>query len=391
MAGGGNIEKRGGNSYRLEYAAGFDTNGERIRYRKTISAKSMTEAKNQLALFIAECERGEYCNMTNMTLKDFSDKWLKEYVQIQLAPATQLDYEKELKNWILPALGHIKLKNLKPLHIVQFYNSLETASRLDGKEGTISGKSKLNLHRILSSMLNDAVQWQIMASNPTTKVAPPKTNKTVAESYDEEWTAKLLECLAQEEFKWQVITCIAIYTGMRRGEIMGLEWKDIDFNNSFITIVRSSQYIPGVGLITKEPKTESSKRRLTVSDFLIDTLKKYKEYQSEEKEKCGDKWIENDRLFTAWNGEPMHPDSVCNWFTKFIKKYLLPKISFKSLRHTNATILINKGINIRAVSARLGHANTSTTLNIYTHALQSVDRAAANVLEETLTNNEKIS
>ena len=166
MAGGGNIEKRGGNSYRLEYVAGFDVNGERIRYRKTITSKSVMEAKHQLALFIAECERGEYCNMTELTLKGFSEKWVNEYVKKQLAPATQKDYQAELKNRILPALGHLKLKNLKPMHIIHFYNSLETAPRLDGKDGSISGKTRQNIHRILSSMMNDAVQWQIMPSNP---------------------------------------------------------------------------------------------------------------------------------------------------------------------------------------------------------------------------------
>ena len=161
----------------------------------------------------------------------------------------------------------------------------------------------------------------------------------------------------------------------------GLEWKDIDFSNNIISVVRTSQYLAGQGIITKEPKTETSKRTLTI-------LETYKVYQAEDIKKCGDKWNETDRLFTAWNGEPMHPDSVCKWFTKFIEKNKLPKISFHSLRHTNATILINKGINIRAVSARLGHANPTTTLNIYTHALQSIDIAAANVLENTLSNAE---
>jgi len=301
------------------------------------------------------------------------------------------NYQAELKNRILPALGHLKLKNLKPLHIIQFYNSLETAPRLDGKEGSISGKTRQNIHRILSSMMNDAVQWQIIPSNPVSRVAPPKSKKTTVQSYDEKQAISLLKCVENEDFKWQVIVFIALYTGMRRGEIMGLEWKDIEFSNNIISVVRTSQYLAGQGIFTKEPKTETSKRNLTISENLVGILETYKAYQAEDIKKCGDKWNETDRLFTSWNGEPMHPDSVCKWFTKFIEKNKLPKISFHSLRHTNATILINKGINIRAVSARLGHANPTTTLNIYTHALQSIDIAAANVLEDTLSNTENKS
>lgn len=122
---------------------------------------------------------------------------------------------------------------------------------------------------------------------------------------------------------------------------------------------------------------------------MTELLKLYQSEQLKTITEIGELWIETDRLFTAWNGEPMHPDSVCNWFTKFMKKNQLPKISFHGLRHTNVTLLINSGVNVRAVSARVGHANPTTTLNIYAHALQSTDKTAANILEDKLSSIKK--
>lgn len=382
---GGTVTRRGNNSYRLEYMSGFDTEGKRTRYRKTITANNPSEAKKELALFIAECERGEFCSHKDMTVSEFAKKWLKEYVMKKLADKTKNNYQAELNNRILPALGHIKLKDLKPMHIIQFNNSLDEAPRLDGKKGKLSSKSKLNLHRLITAMLNDAVYWQVIPYNPASRVEAPKVERKTVNCFDEDNISKMLECVECEELKWKVILYIALYTGMRRGEIMGLEWKDIDFKNSVLTVVRTSIYVNGLGIITKEPKNETSKRCIVISDSLVGLLKFYQNEQREVITDCGEHWVHTDRLFTAWNGEPMHPDSICNWFTKFLKKNKLPKISFHGLRHTNATLLINSGVNVRAISSRLGHANPTTTLNIYTHALQSVDKTAANLLENKLS------
>jgi len=152
-----------------------------------------------------------------------------------------------------------------------------------------------------------------------------------------------------------------------------------------MSIVRSSQYIGNATVITKEPKTQSGIRKFVMSDTICKILKEYRKWQLEVKVKLGDQWADTDRLFTTWNGTPIYPDTVTAWFSDFLKKNKLPKVTLHSLRHTNATMMIAEGVDVCTVSRRLGHANTSTTLNIYAHALKSRDQEAAEKLDSMFT------
>jgi integrase len=177
---------------------------------------------------------------------------------------------------------------------------------------------------------------------------------------------------------------LLLYTGLRRGELMGLEWKDIDFETRQMQIVRTSQYIGNKTIITKEPKTVSGRRKFTLSKTACNMLMEYRRWQNMNRLKLGSQWIDSDRLFTTWNGQPMYPDTISGWFTDFLAKNGLPKVSLHSLRHYNGTMMIAEGVDIRTVSKRLGHADTSTTLNVYAHALKSRDSEAADRLDEVL-------
>ena len=171
---------------------------------------------------------------------------------------------------------------------------------------------------------------------------------------------------------------------MRRGEVLGLEWSDIDFNNGFVHITKASQYTSEKGIFIKNPKTQSSIREVGIPDIVINMLKKYRTWYEAEKEKCGNLWINSNRLFVTWNGSPMHPDTVTDWFRSFIEKNNLPKITFHGLRHTNATLLISKNVDVAVVASRLGHAQITTTLNFYVHPVQSHNKEAGKVLEKML-------
>ncbi len=378
----GSIQNRGNNKYFLTISCGYDGSGRRIRHTRTVEASSPRDAEKKLALFIAEIEKGQYMDSPKLTFAEFIRKWLEEYAERNLAPKTLLSYRKELENRIIPALGAIKLNKLKPVHLIQFYNNLcEDGMRKDGKPGGLSGKTQLYYHHIISSILKDAVQWQIIENNPAEKVKPPKATKKRIEFYDDIQTAKMLALLDGVELKWKTIVYVALFTGMRKGEIMGLEWQDIDFEKGIINIERTSQYVSGIGVITKEPKNETSKRVISAPQTLLQLLKQYKTCQTEQRMKVANLWQESNRLFTTCNGSPMFPDSISNWFCDFIKENNLPHITFHGLRHTSASILIDQGLNIKAVSNRLGHANTSTTMNIYAHALKSADKQAADIMD----------
>jgi integrase len=165
----------------------------------------------------------------------------------------------------------------------------------------------------------------------------------------------------------------------------GLEWKDIDFENKIISVCRSSQYVAGKGIFTKETKTETSDRTIKLPSPAFQVLKEHKVWQAQERLKMGDKWVASDRIFTQCDGKPMSPDTITGWFHDFIAKTDLPQITIHSLRHTNATLLIAAGVPLRTVSNRLGHAQTSTTSNIYSHAICTLDELAADALDDILT------
>jgi len=248
----------------------------------------------------------------------------------------------------------------------------------------LSNKTIKHHHRLVSAILNQAVYWQVIPENVAKRVMPPKVARTEAKYLDEKQTAKLIELLINEPHQYRTMILLFIYSGLRRGELCGLEWKDIDFENNMITVRRSSQYVSGKGIFEKETKTETSDRTIKLPTVAFEVLREHKLWQLEERLKVGNAWEENDRLFTQWNGIPIHPDTITGWFSGFIAKTDLPKISIHSLRHTNITLMIAAGVPLRTVSYRAGHAQTSTTANIYSHALRTADEMAADVIENML-------
>ena len=255
----------------------------------------------------------------------------------------------------------------------------------EGTAKALSNKTVLNHHRLISSILEKAVKWQILFSNPCERVEAPKIERKEARYLDEKQAAELLNYLQAESLKYRTIITLLLYSGMRRGELCGLEWADIDFENSIIDINKSSLYLSSKGIFDDDTKTQASHRVIKLPPVAMQLLSDYQIEQRYEAFALGDKWENSGKVFTQWNGKPIHPDTVTGWFSKFIKKNNLPDVSIHSLRHTNATLLIASGTDLRTVSKRLGHSNMTTTGNIYTHAIQTADERAAAVLGDILT------
>lgn len=217
--------------------------------------------------------------------------------------------------------------------------------------------------------------------NPCERVTLPKKKKTPPKYLDEEQAAQLLELIEKVDMQHKTMIKMFMYTGLRREELCGLEWKDINFETSVITVARASIYIPKEGVISDTTKNETSQRCIKAPAAAIQMLKDYRMWQREQIMRIGDRWQNTDRLFTTSEGKPIHPDTITGWFHDFIKRNNLPNITIHSLRHTNATLMINSGVPITTIAARLGHANPSTTTKIYTHAIKSADAAAAETLD----------
>lgn len=381
----GNIEKRGENSYRLRVSGVYTGEGKRITYKKTIQAKNKTEAQKELALFITEIETGQALSAKKMRFRDYADFWINNYAIPNLSPKTYERYKSMLKARILPYLGNMYLDKFQPMQLMYLYQELSESTYVrKNVTHRLSSKTVLEHHRLLHSMLQQAVYWQMIPYNPASRVRPPKAKKPNINFYDDAQTIALIKALEGEELKFRVIILLTIFTGLRRGEVLGLEWQDINFKNSSLTVRQASQYVSSIGIYTKDPKTETSNRIISIPESIIKLLKEYQKEQLKSRLRLGDKWLETDRLFVQWNGAPMHPDTITKWFRQFLEDKNLPHITFHGLRHTHATLLISQGLDVRTVSNRLGHAQTSTTLNFYAHAFAKMDREASDKLDNLL-------
>jgi integrase len=385
----GNIVKVKEGSYRLRYKD----------YSKYVKAKTDSQAERLLAAFVTEIDKGDFSQPSKITFKEFAQKWLKEYGEIELAPKTVFRYKQLLTSRIYPAIGDKKLEKIKPLDLVKFYNSMrgEHKFQIIDKDGDIQDKLSPGLsektikhhHSLINTIFERAIKWNVLkGDNPAKRVDAPKVERKKASCYNEEQTQallKALDSLDDSETKYKVATILALMTGARLGEIMGLEWQDIDFTNKVIEIRQSSQYVPGKGVFTKAPKTETSKRRISVNTALLKLLEDYKEGQRQKGFICQD----NNRLFITWEGKPMYPYALTEWFPQFLKKNNLPHLNFHGLRHTAATFLISNGLDIQTVAGRLGHSTSATTQNVYSHFLESKDREAAKIIEKAFGEKKK--
>lgn len=391
--------RKKGRGYEIRVSCGIDINGKKLGKSKTwIPDEGMTqkqiekELARQKVLFEEEVKNG-ICPDNKIRFVDFSKRWMDEYAKVNLTIKTYARYEIYLKR-INQGIGHLKLKDITPLQLNAFYRSLEAdginqRKRYDENgnlinNGKLAPKTILDHHRVISKILSTAVKWGLLEKNVAMRADPPKVPHREISYLNEQEVRQMLTLLEKEPIQYQTMITLLVYTGIRRGELCGLEWKDIDFENQVMHVVRSAQYIGNKTMITKEPKTKSGIRHFSLSIHACILLKKYKRWQLEQKFNVGDRWEESGRLFTSWNGKPIHPDTITDWFSKFIKQSGLPYVTLHSLRHTNATLMIAEGTDVCTVSRRLGHANTATTLNIYAHALKSKDREAANTLDNVL-------
>ena len=390
----GSIEKRGKNSYRLTVSEGFDLNGKPMIHRKTVHG-TKKDAEVELAKFVTEVQNSLVIDGKSLKFSEFTEIWKRDYGSKELAPSTYKRYCRMLETRLLPYFGHFYINKIKPTDIMKFYDLLEKDTQLVRKKGNngsktkkpLSGKTILEHHRLLRAMLHKAVYWQLIVANPAERVQPPKARKPKRKSYDDEQTKILLEnleLLSSEDTKYKVAIILTVFTGVRLGELMGLEWQDVDFKNGIISINRSSQYLADMGVFTKVPKTESSIREIAIPEFIISLLEEYKLWYEEQKSIYGELWMNSDRLFVQADGKPMHPSTISKWFVKYVGQIGLPVINFHGLRHTNASLLVAQNIDIAVISARLGHAQISTTLDFYVHPLLSHNRKAGYALENLL-------
>lgn len=316
--------------------------------------------------------------MQLMKERGITDKELAEKAKLEIRTIHKVLSGKSVKHTTANAVCEVLNVNINKIF------------DMNGEPAPLSDQTIKHHHRLISSILQTAVYWQLILNNPASRVKPPKVEKAEAAHYDEETVEKMLKLLENEPLKYKTMIYVTLYTGCRLGELAGLEWADVDFENKLIRIKQASQYLPGTGTFTKTPKNDSSIRVISMPDVLSDALEKYKVWWNEQKLSHGDLWDKSsDRLFVQWNGKPIHPSTPTKWFKKFRERYGLPEMNFHGLRHTNASLLISVGTDVQTVAKRLGHSKATTTTSIYSHFLRKPDKEAAEKLDNLFKNKEK--
>ena len=287
-----NVEKRGKNTYRLSISCGFKEDGKRNYIRKTVTANNSKELEKEKAKFLMEYDTGNFATNNNAKFKDFAYEWL-EFEKSEISEETINRYKSDIELRIIPKLGNYKLKDLNVYIIDNFKKDLDNEKKFCSSNKykdrakkpktniPLSDKSKNEIFKLLRRMLGKAVMWGKIGYNPAQKVEAPKFKKKKIEFYDDEQTKTLLTYLEYESIKWQTIVKIGIYTGMRRGEIAGLSWDNIDLKNGLLHIEKQCKYSATKGVYLKAPKSEKSIRTITIPQIVIQQIKLYKKWYNQ--------------------------------------------------------------------------------------------------------------
>jgi integrase len=418
-------KKDGSPSYLIKVYSGKDpiTNKQRKPYVRTWpdknevipegwSKKTIEKEVNRIAaVFEDNCKRG-IISTERQNFFDYAEYVMKLKERTGTKHRTIVRYN-DLLERIIPAIGHLKLTDIRPQHLNDFYEQLSQEGLNKKTKGKLSDKTILEHHRLISTIMTQAEKEGLIISNPAPKATPPKVTKRDVNYFNIDDVERIRDCLDLEvekdeekyrllrekyphraddytnppAIKWRMATHLLLLSGCRRGEIMGLKWSKIDFQNKQMKIDKSLLYAadlpPGQKIYEDSTKT-STTRFIKLPDETMELLKEYKKWYSELRIKNGKRWANTDYLFVKDDGSPMHPDSLTDWLDKFSKRYDLPHINPHAFRHTMASVLISAGQDIVSVSKRLGHAKVSTTTDIYSHIMKQADEAAAECIANVL-------
>ncbi len=381
----GYIRRRGKNSFRLAVWTGKDDRGRDTYYYETFRGDE-GGAGIRLAKIITDMNEQRFVAPAKVTLAEFLCRWLEDLVKVSVRPKTYEMYEMICRVHIIPELGHLRLDKLKPMAIQSFYSRKVTGPRADGKPGRLSPGTIRHIHNVLKIALSRAVKWQLLQANPLDKVVPPRLAKRAAAFWEAEQAIRFLEVARSHRLYPAFV--LALTTGMRRGEVLGLRWTDVKFATKTIKISQALIAAKG-GPVFQETKTAGSRRSVKVSDEVLGILAQLEQQQNEERNMLEEMYQPHGLVFCQEDGRPLDPRSFARSFERLSQRAGLPRIPFHALRHTHATLLIEAGVSMKAVSERLGHSDITTTLGIYSHTTPKKEDEAARVTSDLLLGNKQ--
>ncbi len=348
------------------------------RRQRSKSFKTKKEAEKALAEWLVEIERGTTLEPTNLTTGDLLTQWFTVH-RADLRPASVALYETMLNRHIIPDLGAVPILKLAPQHLSAFYAEKRRNGKLNGTGGLASRSVRI-LHNIIHEALDWAVKHQILARNVSDAIDAPKFSYKEKQVWTAEESRRLLAVAADHE--WGPLFLMLLTTGMRRGECLGLRWRDLDWQAGKVRIAQQVTAVKGQ-IVLGEPKTSKARRSVTLAPSCLSTLKDHRSAQLETRLQARE-WDDHDLIFCTSRGKPIHPRNIGRTLDRLCQIADVPRLSVHQTRHTHTTLLFQDGQNIKMISERLGHSSVGVTLEIYAHLAENAQDAAATAIDRLL-------
>jgi integrase len=365
----GTIKSRSAGSYRIRYTLGRDPVTGRRRFGTATVRGTRKEAEQELVRLLRTVHTGEHVDPSRVTVGDWLALWVAS-TKAEVSPKTHERYAEIVRCYLIPALGHLRLQRLTPSDIQRGYASF---TRLP------SPRTRRHIHRILKSALARAVEQQALTRNPADALKRlPKVERQPITVLTVEQSTQLLQSIRHTTTYWPVL--IALATGMRRGEILALRWKNVDLDPGVVRVVGSLEQTKA-GLRFKATKTEKA-RAVTLPRFASDELRRWKREQAEALLALGVRQKPDTLVCARQDGEPKQPGSLTHEFTYLVGRAEVPKVRFHDLRHTHATQLLASGVHPKIVQERLGHSTITVTMDLYSHVSETMQSDAAAKLDQ---------
>ena len=348
--------------------------------RKVLYGKTRKEVKEKLTRVLHEQQQGTLVTAGPQTVEQFLTDWLENTHKRHVRPRTYERYREAVYLHIIPFLGKHQLQKLTVQHVQRFYTKKED-------EG-LAPATIIYYHSVLHNALDTAVKRGLVARNVCDLASPPHRKRFEIQPLSGEQAQKLLAVI--QGHKWEALFTLAIATGLRRGELLGLKWQDINFTTGTLQVRRILSRVPTQAAkrehtyVEAEPKTQKSRRNVVIASFALELLKQHRVQQLETKLKAGTAWQEHDYVFCTLVGTHLGPNHVVEEFKKLLKKAELPDIRFHDLRHSAASLLLTAGVHPKIVQEILGHTQISMTMDIYSHVLPGMQEDAMNKLHDAL-------
>ena len=380
--------KKGETVFQIRVSCGYDYKGRQRTKSMTYKPKAKSpkqiekEVQKQAILFEQQCS--EQPLQQKIKFADLADEWLAFEMEKGKLKIGSLEVYKGLRERTYNYLGHMYIENITRKVVQKFIFAL--AKGADGKK-PLKQKTQKNYLAFVSNAFTYAVKNEYIKESPCKAIEVTETESEERDPYTLDEEVALIKKLNEKgaPTHYKVFFMLLIHLGMRKGEALAIEWKDIDFSAKSVFIRRNSQYRnSSTGVYTTLPKTKGSIRCLKLPDEIIDLLPKLKAEQEELKKNVGDNWVEHDRLFTAWDGNPMHPSRPYNWLKNFCERENLPFKGLHNFRHALVTNLVHERTDIATVSSIVGHSNPNITLGIYTHEIKEATARGCDTISNLL-------